>query len=416
MFSIAGLMGGGAVACSSTTYVHNPAADSDGGDGTGTDTEGGATVMDDAGPPVSADHGPYPAPTGPKPKVENAGGSVLKAPHIIPVFFPGDALQTQLMDFLTKLAPSQFLSANVSEYGVGATTIGAPVVMASNPPTSLNTNSMETYVATNVIPKAASDANSLFVIFIPATTFVTLGGSSQTCKDVGGYHESTTGGKQVAYAIVPRCAKFGNMNNPLDITTSSTTHEIVEAMTDPYPNQSPAYNTLDANHLLWEYMLGGAEIGDMCAQSLHSFGLNAELGYTVQRSWSNKAAAASHDPCVPQATGEVYFNAIYEPTDSVDVGGGMTTKAMALAVGQSKTVDVTLISDGPMNAFNVTAVSLNGDVSITFDKKTGYNGDKLKMTVKLLSTPTGGNSIAPFFILSTYGKVEQIWPVAVVAN
>ncbi len=350
------------------------------------------------------------------PQVGTQGGSVLKAPKIIPVFFPGDTLQTKLTDYLTKLSTSQFLAANVAEYGVGTTTIEAPVMMASNPPTSLNSSTMGQYVATNVIPKAASDTNTLFVVFIPSTTVVDLGQGSSTCKDVGGYHESTASGKQVAYAIVPRCSKFGFLTNALDITTASATHEIVEAMTDPFPNTSPAYNQLDANHALWQYILGGAEIGDMCAQSQHSFGLNAELGYTVQRSWSNKAAAAGHDPCVPQAASEVYFNAVYDPTDSVDLGGGMTSKAMALSVGQSKTVDVTLVTDGPMNAFNVTAVSLDGNVTITFDKKTGYNGDKLKMTVKLLSAPSGGSPLAPFFILSTYGKVQQIWPVAVVAQ
>lgn len=422
--AIGGSFGSGVVACSSNTIVHvnGNGADTDGGDGTG-DTEGGVAAGDDAGGggPVNSDHGPYPAPTGLAPQVETSGGAVLKAPHIVPVFFPGDALQTQLMDFLTKIGPSQYLAANVAEYGVGAATVGAPIVMASNPPTSLTISSMASYVATNVVPKATVDSNTLFVVFIPASTIVTLGQGSQTCKDVGGYHESTGSGKQVAYAIVPRCQSFvnqqPNLSTLLQVTTASGTHELIEAMTDPYPNQTPAYNSVDANHALWQYILGGAETGDMCAQTPHSFGMNAELGYAVQRSWSNKAAASHHDPCVPQPAGEVYFNAVYEPTETVNLGGNMSTKAMALTVGQTKTVEVTLVSDGPMNAFNVAGIPLNpGELTISFDKKGGFNGDKLKMTVKLNSAPTGGTPLAPFFIVSTYGQAQQIWPVGVIAQ
>ena len=412
----------GIMACSSNTIIHvtgNGGGDSDGG--TDPNAEGG-TAADGSVPITGGDHGPYPAPVGTMPQVKSQGGSVLKAPHIILVFFPGDTLQTQLEDFLTKLSTSQFLAANVSEYGVGATTVGTPVLMASNPPASLTTGTMSSYVATNVVPKYPSaDANTLFVVFIPASTKVDLGNNSSTCTDVGGYHESTQSGKQVAYAIVPRCQSFVNqqphINTLLAETTASATHEIVEAMTDPFPNASPAYNQLDAEHALWQYVLGGSEIGDLCAQSPDSFGVNAELGYTVQRSWSNKAAAAGHNPCVPQATGEVYFNAVYEPTDPVDLGGGMTTKGLALSVGQSKTVDVTLISDAPMNSFKVAGISLNpGEVTVTFDKAGGYNGDKLKMTVKLNSAPSGGSPLAPFFIVSTYGQAQQIWPVGVIAQ
>ncbi len=423
-FSIAGFLGGGAAACSSNTIVHVSAngGDTDAGDGT-SDTEGGAAAVDGSVVPITGgDHSPYPAPTGPAPQVRSSGGSLLKAPHIVPVFFPGDALQMQLLDFLTKIGPSQFLAANVGEYGAGAADVGTSIMMASNPPMSLSVSTMASYVATNILPKVTIDANTLVVVFIPATTTVALGGNgSQTCKDVGGYHESTGNTKEAAYAIVPRCQSFvnqqPNLSTLLEVTTASATHEIIEAITDPFPNQSPAYNQVDATHALWPLILGGAETGDMCAQTPHSFGMNAELGYAVQRSWSNKAAASGHDPCVPQATGEVYFNAVYEPTDPVDVGGGVTAKGMALSVGQSKTVDVTLVTDAPMNSFNVAAVGLNpGELTISFDKKGGYNGDKLKMTVKLNSAPTGGSPLSPFFIISTYGKAQQIWPVGVIAQ
>jgi hypothetical protein len=222
----------------------------------------------------------------------------------------------------------------------------------------------------------------------------------------------------VAYAVIPRCPGFAkqNPNLPtlLSVTTASASHEIIEAATDPYPNTGAAYGDLDADHELWKYMLGGAEIGDMCAQNLSSFGVSSELGYAVQRSWSNQAAKSGHDPCVPQTN--VYFNAIANPTQTIDIGGGVTSKAMLLSVGQSAVLDVTIVSDAPTNAIAVDAQALNPtELSVSLDKTTGFNGDKLKMTVKLLKAPASPG-LSPIFILSEYQGVQQMWPVAVVGQ
>jgi hypothetical protein len=404
-------------ACSSNTIVHVSGNGTD--DGGTTDTEGGTPGGDvDSGPILGGDHGPYPTVVANMPQVKSEGGSVLKAPHIIPVFFPGDALQAQLTTFLQKLSTSQFLTANVSEYGVGAGDVGTPVVLGANPPASMTAQSVASYVTSNIVPKATTDSNTLFVVFFPASTSIDLGQGEKTCGTVGGYHESTTSGKNVAYAIVPRCQSFvgqqPNLNTLLEVTTASATHEIIEAMTDPYPNSSPAYGTLDADHAILQYVLGGAETGDMCAQNPHSFGMNSEVGFAVQRSWSNKAATSGKDPCVPQAAGEVYFNAIFNPSDPVQLQQG-TTKALALTVGQARTIEVTLVTDAPMNEFKVTAFALNqGEMNFSFDKTGGYNGDKLKVKVTLNSMPQQG--FTGFFLISEYNKQQQLWPVAVVAQ
>ena len=72
---------------------------------------------------------------------------------------------------------------------------------------------------------------------------------------------------------------------------------------------SPAYPLTDDAHIYWVRALGGGETSDLCAQDPESFTEFDELPYVVQRSWSNKAASAGHDPCVPQLQGDVYFNA-----------------------------------------------------------------------------------------------------------
>ena len=58
---------------------------------------------------------------------------------------------------------------------------------------------------------------------------------------------------------------------------------------------------------LWAFL--GGEVGDLCV-SYRGDDSYTESGYVVQRSWSNKAAAASHNPCVPapDPSSQPYFN------------------------------------------------------------------------------------------------------------
>ena len=93
-------------------------------------------------------------------------------------------------------------------------------------------------------------------------------------------------------------------------------------------------------------MLGGGEVGDLCAQEPGAFTQFPELAYTVQRTWSNAAAMASHDPCVPALANEVYFNAVPELNDTITIGGMFTMLGVQIPVGQTKTIDLDLFSDG----------------------------------------------------------------------
>ncbi len=96
---------------------------------------------------------------------------------------------------------------------------------------------------------------------------------SVSCTDFGGYHGdiplSTT--EFVAYAVVPRCPNFGPTITGLDAITGPASHELAEATTDPFPSDNPAFVTVDSKHSYWSRLLGGGEVGDMCAQQDNSF-------------------------------------------------------------------------------------------------------------------------------------------------
>lgn len=96
------------------------------------------------------------------------------------------------------------------------------------------------------------------------------------------------------------------------------------------------------------------------------------------RSWSNLAAAAGHDPCVPapEPATRPYFN-VAPSTDRVSIG-----------LGQSMTLDLNAFSDGPMPDWTVTAVDVshaNGGTAnaatFTLDGSSANDGTRLHLTI-----------------------------------
>jgi len=95
----------------------------------------------------------------------------------------------------------------------------------------------------------------------------------------------------------------------------------MEAVTDPFPDSEtvmPAFVTVDEPHFFWSSMLGGGEVGDMCAQNGGAFVKFPELPlYTVQRIWSNASTKAGADPCEPLLPTYTYINSIPILPDSL---------------------------------------------------------------------------------------------------
>jgi hypothetical protein len=96
-------------------------------------------------------------------------------------------------------------------------------------------------------------------------------GGSASCQAFCGYHNDIN--SQVFYAVMPYpgCAGCTGGLQPFDALTSTSSHELCEAITDPIPGQG------------W-YDDSNGEIGDICAWKTKKIGQ-----YTVQLEWSNKA-------------------------------------------------------------------------------------------------------------------------------
>ncbi|MDB4958976.1 MAG: hypothetical protein JWO36_6545 [Myxococcales bacterium] len=357
------------------------------------------------GPPAFVE-----APHGTVPEVVSIGGSVLATPKIVPIFFTGDDVtQAQIEQFLGMLPGSSYWHATTSEYGVGDLGIGATIVTTDAVPAT--DTALEAWLASKLDGTHAGwtfDANTIYSVFLPAGAVLQTQ-FGRSCQAFGAYHSEVmrTGSPNVVYALMPRCG------GGIESLTVATSHEFVEAATDPLPFSAGAYQDLDADHRIWG-MTPGAELGDMC-EYLGNASQQIVGSFFVQRTWSNASAKAGHDPCVPvlatpyQAAAPMFAEDI---TIDDGQGGTLTTKGVQIALNTSKTIDIALFSDAPTADFSVRAASFGGgggaaELTFAFDKTSGHNGDILHLTITRKANGQGGSEFV--LAIGPQGGASSLW-------
>jgi hypothetical protein len=402
------------------------------------------TVVD-AGPDV--DNGSpsttYPAPHPAMPQLVNAAhGVVLSTPKVYLVFFPGYPYKDQVVAMAQGFGATSHWDAVAKEYGVGALQYGGMIEL-SGADANIGTSIKDTDVEAFMNAKIASglfgtpDPSTIYTIFYPQTTTITMAGmgplgSGSSCMSFGGYHSDTpvmvddAGAPQnMAFAVLPTCASFGGLNG-IDGLTGATSHEWIEAATDPYPSTNmgldSAYSSIDQDHLAWEILGGGGESGDLCVPEANAFYKPQGFDFTVQRAWSNVLAKGGHDPCAPNLPGTPYFQSapVLDKSvsfTSVAFGGTFTTKGIVIPVGMSKTIELDLFSDaatsGPWTVSATDPLSLYlgsaPTMAFDFDRTTGVNGEKLHLTITMKSAEALTGGAHPFVITSKLDKTEHTW-------
>ena len=174
-------------------------------------------------------------------------------------------LTSPLMDQLTEY--------NTQEQQIGhGSFIGTTTMTTSDPGSSIADSDIQQMlndgIANGTLPQPT--ANTLYFVYLPSGTTVTQGGVS-SCQTFCGYHDTING--QIFYAVMPYPDCEGCMNglSVFDALTTTSSHELCEAVTDPIPGQG------------W-YDQNNGEIGDICAWQVKQIG-----NYTVQMEWSNNA-------------------------------------------------------------------------------------------------------------------------------
>jgi hypothetical protein len=177
-------------------------------------------------------------------------------------FVLGSALMDQLAEY------------NVPKFAIkhgrriGTATITTPALGTSLTDGAIQTMLRQQTAKGKPIPKPT--ANTLYFVFVQPGVRVVLGGSA-SCQAFCGYHNAFGGNSFYAVMPYPGCSGCMGTLTTFDALTSTSSHELCEAITDPVPGQG------------W-YDDTNGEIGDICAWQTKKIG-----NYTVQLEWSNSA-------------------------------------------------------------------------------------------------------------------------------
>jgi hypothetical protein len=272
---------------------------------------------------------------------------VLSSPKVVAITYDNDPNRSTIESFFSQYAASSAWAEQTAEYGIGALTVGTPRHLAGNAPASPSGDAIVQTLASHLVAGGWGTPNpsTIYEVFFPAGS---RPGDAYgyCCTDFDGYHSwATIGGVQVAYAIVCMCPGFATQVTDLEELTTTAAHETIEAASDPWID---AYVAADDAHAAWTRDNGG-ELGDMCDNVETSYWKPADMSYTIQRTWSNAAAAAGHDPCVGAPAGK-YYQAVPYLTDEVDVkiNGKLTAaRGVKIGMGASGTLTLTVFADDP---------------------------------------------------------------------
>ena len=368
----------------------------DGGASDDASTEADLGSIVDLGPFVEAPHAAFP-------HVATAGGPVLAHPALTFIAFQDYPYASDTDAFGRWIATSDWLTMVGADYGVHDGTYGGQVTVTPPVATNLDDQAVGAWltslVTAGTVPPPVLN-ETLYVIFATSNYTFTLsnGGSTglQSCQGFDGYHnEVAINGINVPFAVLPLCANRRG-DESLQELEMATSHEIIEAATDANPFTAPAY--VDANQLDPWAIIGG-EVGDLCDG--HFLTID---GNVVQRVYSNSAAAAGQDPCIPEIPNHVFFGVSSNPSRTWALSPGQSKDFVLTGWSSARTRDW-FIADMPF------ANSANAVGSLS--TQTMNNGLTSTYTVSIPVTAQSGDYYAA--IISSYmasGEQSQ-WPIAV---
>lgn len=230
---------------------------------------------------------------GPSTLVASNGGPIIPHPNLVVVNWNGGVdpvVGNAITGFYSTLLGSSYVSGTI-EYGVGAG--GAfgivPIVPAPAHAGLVVTKSdvaaeLDAHITAHDLP--APDGNTVYAVYLPPGYTADLDGA-RSCQTICGFHERCTPptcSRTIHYEVIPdqgACSLCSHGLAKLDATTVISTHELIEAATDPELN-AWAFRSLSAVE----------EVTDLCENvnpPRNAFLVQtARVGsFLVEKSWSN---------------------------------------------------------------------------------------------------------------------------------
>ena len=314
------------------------------------------------------------------------GGPVLSNVDVIPVFWTSSVdaqVQEEIPPFLATLTASSFFDW-LSEYNttipggtqqeIGYGTAGAAVTINPfNTSKSLADTAIEAELEKQILAGnlPAPTANTLYMAYFPSG-YKVISGNLESCKQICGFHGTFRHGSSMAYygAIAnlgdAGCnSGCGGAPNVFDNTTSVSSHELIEAVTDPGAGLAKSI----APPLGW-YDSANGEIGDICNGQQGTITDSTGKSFVVQSEWSDAAKAcivdkAEHPPAISLKVNGIVGHAKVHQGASLDftwtstsaVTVTSTIKVNSPDACKSSTKKVPWIVNSPGGSFSQTAAS-----------------------------------------------------------
>lgn len=264
----------------------------------------------------------------PFPNVPTLDGALLSPMKLVTIVSDGDEDAAQLFDYSKGVGSSTWWHRVASEYGLSTLESIAEI---TGPPIDADVTDHDvfSYITDAVTANGgpARDGNTLYLLYLPASVTLIADGKANTdCQDLGAYH-ARYGTRGDNLAVVQRC-------DPLDPVRSmiSASHEIIEAATDPDLRgyALPTISREPWKDDIWNAfeLQGLAELADLCQGTYY---LEGEWYY--QRIWSNVAAAAGGDPCIPEIPDPFYDTTFEHDWYAIEPGKTVSIPATGWATG-----------------------------------------------------------------------------------
>ena len=222
-------------------------------------------------------------PAAPPPSLTYRGGPLLAAVQVFCLYIGSawssgelETLAGKIDAFFGSILESALID-QLSEYNVPKLAIkhgafvSSTLVSSSAPSTSVTDAWVRKVLKQAIaagwpVPRPGLDV--LYFVYLPPGVTLVQGGA-RSCQSFCGYHDSIDG--KIFYAAMPypNCAGCLGSLSVLDALTSTSSHELCEAITDPVPGTG------------W-YDDANGEIADICAWQTKQIG-----AYSVQLEWSN---------------------------------------------------------------------------------------------------------------------------------
>ena len=213
----------------------------------------------------------------------------------LPGFFAAISSDAPYMQMLSEY--------DVAPYVIGHGTFGGLVVDADAPQGKLDSTTGAYFVQDQDVQSELSrlvddgmlpapDGHNIFMVYFDADTLL-----DGACTSYCAYHNSfTRNGQPTYYAIMPDlghngCEQGCGFNTVLNNLYSTSSHELVEAITDA---------DVGNNNLAWSDPNSGNEIGDICTDWD-----GTASTYNVQSQWSNESTGCRDHRPAPVTTGSV---------------------------------------------------------------------------------------------------------------